>query len=287
MALNFNSFAIIDFESGGLGAGLQPLSIGVVILDARRLTIADNGIFYSLMKPIPPEECPKYGLDPVSPEALAKNKLDPKELENAPTCKKVWGNLINFMKYHNIKGDKWSAPIFTGWNTLFDYQIAQRLIYGHLSEKICLSSKLIPKTSHKEVGEKELAKAYKELKLLREPYGFGGETIFRPFPVIDVAQNAFMLFESLREPEKLNLGAVMEFLGFPTGGTHNALVDCLWTTEIFSRYLRLFRSVAQEVDYNTEGKTTIDIQHYISKILHTDCLHKTSIVEEPLQEAPF
>jgi DNA polymerase III epsilon subunit-like protein len=262
MPISHSKFSIVDYETGGTGPGRQPLSIGIVILDARRLTIADNGTFYSLIRPSDPEDLESNGLDPIDPKALAVNKLDPKDLAAAPTAQAVWENVKNFMKYHNTKADKWNAPIFTGWNTAFDFQITERMIRGHLPNKLMLQSKLIPKKDHKELGEKELAKAYKGIKLMKEPYGFGGETLFRPFPTIDVAQVAFMMFESLREPEKLNLDAVKAFLGFKSEGAHNALVDCLWTAEIWVRYLQMFRQIAPEVDYQTEGNTVLDIQKY-------------------------
>ena len=138
MSVNHNKFAIVDTETGGLGKGRQPLSIGVVILDARRLTVADNGVFYSQICPSTMAECDLNGLDPVDPKALAINKLNIEELLKAPKPKTVWENLINFMKYHNSKGDKWSAPIFTGWNTKFDWDIVDRMIYGHLPSKLTL-----------------------------------------------------------------------------------------------------------------------------------------------------
>lgn len=266
MPLNLTPFSIVDFETGGIGSGRQPLSIGIVILDPRRLTIADNGLFYSQIRPCSSKECEINGLDDIDPKALIVNKLTLEELYEAPTPSAVWANVINFMKYHNIKGDKWSAPIFTGWNTKFDYDIAQRLIGGHLPSKLTLSSKLIPKKDHKEMGDKELAKEYKNLKFMKEPYGFGGDSLFRPFPIIDVAQVAFMMFESLKEPSKLSLDAVKNFLGFEAGEAHNALVDCLWTAEIWVRYLMMIRQIAQEVDYDTGGKTVLDIKTAISTI---------------------
>lgn len=290
MALNFNPYSIVDYETGGTGPGRQPLSIGIAILDARRLTIADNGTFYSLIKPYSDEECEKNGLDPIDPKALAVNKLKMEDLEKAPDPKTVWENVKNFMKYHNTKGDKWSAPIFTGFNTQFDWEITERLISGHLPDRnLMLHSKLIPKKDHKELGEKQLAKAYKDLKLLKEPYKFGGETLFRPFPTIDVAQVAFMMFESLREPHKISLDAIKEFLGFKSTGAHNALIDCLWTAEIWIRYLSMFRQIAHEVDYNTEGKTILDINSYIKDFNFSpqeDLLIETPLLDDN-EEPPF
>lgn len=260
MAVNHNKYAILDYETGGLGVNTQPLSIGIVIIDPRRLRPVDNGLFYSMIRPIPDEECANYGLDPVDPKALAVNKLKMEDLMKAPTAKSVWANVASFMKYHNIKGDKWSAPILTGWNTKYDYAITQRMIHGNLGAHKCVEEKFISKKDQKEMTEKELATAYKQIKLMKDPYGFGGETLFRPFPMIDVGQIAFTLFESLRGPEGLKLDTVKAFLGFDSEGAHNALVDCLWTAEIFIRYMSIMRQVAPEIDYLTGGETVLDFE---------------------------
>ena len=204
------------------------------------------------------------------------------ELLLAPKPKTVWANYCNFMKYHNPKGDKWNAPIFTGWNTKYDFDISQRMIHGHLPSKLIVHSELIPKKDHRITEDKDFVKAYKTLKFLKEPYGFSGETLFRPFPMIDVAQNAFMMFESLREPSKLSLDAVKSFLGFKSEGSHNALVDCLWTAEIFIRYLRMFRAIAPEVDYNTEGKTHLNINSYLKPFNFN--INNDSVIEEVIED---
>ena len=266
MAINFNSYAIVDFETGGIGKNCQPLSIGVVILDGRRLTIKENGTFYSLIKPYDNKECIKYGLDPIDKKALKVNKLTLEELEDAPTPKQVMGNLINFMKYQTAKSDKWNGPIFTGWNTGFDYSITQRLIHGNLAGDVVIPTKLAPKNTYKQLGESGLAKSYKELKPLKEPYKFGGETMFRPFPVIDVGVIAHMMFESLRNPHRGSLDSVKDFLGFKSDGAHNALVDCLFTAEIFVRYMRIIRQIAPEIDYKTENETVLDVHKIIKNM---------------------
>ena len=295
MPINHNKFSVVDFETGGIGEFKQPLSIGIVIIDARRLIIADNGLFYSKIRPCDPDKCEIMGLDPIDPKALAVNKLTLEELSKSPTPKAVWENVINFMKYHNIKGDKWSAPIFTGWNTGFDYSIVNRLISGNIPSKLTLDSKIITKKDQKDMSNDDLAKAYKNLKFMKEPYKFGGETLFRPFPVIDVAQAAFMMFESLRSPEKLSLDAVKAFLGFEEGEDHNALVDCLWTAEIWVRYLNLFPQIAPEVDYETEGKTILNIEAALSTInfapkqstINNSSTSNSPIKDEKLEECPF
>ena len=86
MAINHNKYAIIDFETGSTTRNRQPLSIGIVIIDPRKLCIVDNGIFYSLIKPYLNDDCDKYGLDPIEEKALKINNLTIEELEHAQTA---------------------------------------------------------------------------------------------------------------------------------------------------------------------------------------------------------
>lgn len=260
MALNFCPLAVCDFETGGIEQSRQPLSIGCVILDPRKLTIHDNGIFYSLIRPYEDDDCEKYGVDPVSPDALAKNGLSMEELRKANPPKKVFDDFTSFIKYHNPKGKKWDAPIFSGWNYLFDWEIMQNLSDGLLRGRHTIKDKLPAKTTIKKMADKEV-----EIVGVKEPYGFGPpiESLFRPFPQIEVSQYAFSFFESSREPHLLNLSSVKEHLGFKNEGMHNALVDCLWTAELLARFLRLQRSFSAEVDFKCDGETFLDIPKVI------------------------
>jgi len=263
MSINHNKFAITDFETGGTDGRHQPLSIATVIIDPRRLTIAENGIFYSLIQPCPDDRCEEFGLSPIDPKALATNNLSLDELRNAPSPKKVMGDYINFMKYHNPTGEKWDAPVFCGFNTDFDWEIMTRLMKGNMKSEFAITEKLPSQKALKEKSIEEIKDELKNLKIVKEPYKFGGETIFRPFPKIDVAQIVFMFFENLRALGQMSLSSVKEYFGFPNTGAHNAVIDCLWTAEILIRYLRITRSIAQEIDYNTNGETILPIQTYI------------------------
>lgn len=262
MAINHCKFAVTDFESGGITQNRQPLSIGCVILDPRKLTIEDNGVFYSLIKPYEDEDCVKYGVDPVSPDALAKNGLNMEDLRNANPPKKVFEEFSSFVKYHNPKAKKWDAPIFCGWNYLFDWELMESLCDGLLKGRHTIQNKLPAKTTIKKMVDKEV-----EVIPVKEPYGFGPpiETLFRPFPQIEVSQYAFSFFESSREPHLLNISSVKEHLGFKNEGMHNALVDCLWTAELLARFLRLQRIFASEIDFKTEGETFLDIEGQLKK----------------------
>ena len=262
MAINHNKYAIVDFETGGIGDFRQPLSIGIVILDPRRLEIVDNGLFYSLIRPY--EDHEKYGLDPIDTKALQVNNLTIEELRLAPPPKNVWENVINFMKYHNPKGGEWDAPIFTGWNWPFDYQIVDRLANGNNNGRQILKDKLPTKKVLKEMGDLEKSQYLEKIELVKEPYKFGGQKIFRPAPKIDVMQTFFLATESAREPHRANLSAARARLAFSDEGAHNALVDCLWTAEIFVRFLRRERMVASETEFKTDGNSILGISEKIS-----------------------
>jgi DNA polymerase III epsilon subunit-like protein len=262
MPINHYKYAITDFETGGITKNRQPLSIGCVMLDPRKLTICDNGVFYSLIQPVEDEDCLKFGLDPIDNEALMKNGLTMDELRKAPPIKKVFAEFVEFIKYHNPKAKKWDAPIFTGWNFTFDWEIMENLCDGLLEGRHTILNKLPAKTTIKKIADKEI-----EIFGVKEPWGFGPpiENLFRPFPQIEVSQYAFSLFESTREPHLLNISSVKAHLGFQNQGMHNALVDCLWTAELFARFLRLQRIFASEIDFKTEGETFLDIQAEIDK----------------------
>lgn len=268
MAVNHNKYAIVDFETGGTGEFRQPLSIGIVILDPRRLKILDNGVFYSKIRPSDDHE--KHGLDPIEQKALDVNKLTLEELAEAPPPKVVWNNVINFMKYHNPKGGKWDAPIFTGWNYQFDYQIVNRLIYGNNFGRIVINEKLPSKTSLRNLSGDQIQERFRAISELKEPYKFGGETIFRPAPQIDVMQTFFLATESFREPLRASLDAAKEYLSFHAGEAHNALVDALWTAEIFARFLRIQRQVSLETEFKTNGESVLGIQKFLENFQNSE-----------------
>lgn len=256
--INKNKYVFIDFETTGLGSGAQPISIGAVVIDPRKLTICDNGLFYSLISIIPDDEVEKYGLDKTSEQALAVANLTLDQINEAPPLKIVWNNFCNWIKYHTPTKDKWDAPIF-GSFTNYDQIMANRIQNGHLNGHLVLKEKLLTKAAIKSMSDAELAKAYKQIALLKEPWGFGPDWLFCPNKRVDVAQTCLESFESLREPSSGSLDAIKSFLGFPDQGAHNALVDALWASEIFIRFLNIRRSVSAETDFETNGETILPI----------------------------
>ena len=263
MAINFNKYCICDFETNGLGPGLQPISIGAVMLDPRKLEICDNGTFYSTINIIEDDSVEEYNLDKTEQKALDVNKITMEELRKAPPIKKVWKDFCQWVNFHNPPKTKWDAPIFTGYNTAFDIAITNRIIEGHLGGHVVLKNKLMSKKDQKSLPIEDLAKAYKNLSIVKEPWGFGPNWLFHPSRVIDVMQISHLLFESLREPHSGSLDSLKSFLGFGSDKAHNALIDCLWTAEVLVRYLKIQREVSADTDYETGGETLLPVQMFV------------------------
>lgn len=258
--INTSKFAIVDFETNALDPKYnQPVSIGAVMIDARKLTICEQGTFYSLIKIIPDEEVDKYNLCKTEQKALEVNKLDIKDIMAAPPLKKVWGDFSNWVKFHTTKKDQWEAPIFCGHNKDYDRKISERIQYGHLDGKVTLPSKLLAKTKAVKATDEELAKEYKSLTPYAEPWGFGPDWLFHPSLGLDTMNLAFSLFENSKEPHRMSLSSIKTYLGFQDNGAHNALVDCLYSAEILVRYLRLMRNIYRDTDFITNGESVLGI----------------------------
>lgn len=260
---------MVDFETASLDPSMnQPVSMAAVMIDGRKLSLCNQGIFYSMINIIPDEEVQAYGLNMVEKKALDVNKLTLEEISKSPPLKTVWNNFENWVKFHMPKKDVWEAPIFCGHNCPYDFQIANRVHYGHLGGKIILPEKLINKTNIKKKSEKELAEAYRALTPLKEPWKFGSCAIWHPAITIDTKDLAFTLFENCREPAGLSLTALRSYFGFKEGEAHNALTDTLFSAEILVRYLRLMRKVHLDTDFNVEGETVLPIAQILEDNKH-------------------
>lgn len=264
--INTSKFVIVDFETNALDPKHnQPVSIGAVMIDARKLTICDQGTFYSLIKIIPDNEVEKYNLIKTEEKALEVNKLTIEEIMAAPPLKKVWGDFSNWVKFHTSKKDQWDAPIFCGHNKEYDRTIVNRIMNGHLDNQIVLPEKLINKTKIKKTKVEDLAEAYKNLMPYSEPWKYGPDWLFHPATSLDTKQLSFTLFENCREPNGMSLSSIKSFLGFDDGGAHNALVDCLYSAEILVRYLKLMRNIYRDTDFNTDGESLLSIKSFLPK----------------------
>lgn len=264
--INSSKFLIVDFETSALDPAYnQPVSIGAVMIDPRKLTICDQGTFYSLIKIIPDEEVDKYGLCKLEQKALDVNNLKLEDIMAAPPLKKVWDDFTNWVKFHSPKKDNWENPIFCGHNIAYDKQICDRIINGHLHGNVTLPNKLITKTKVSKMKDDELGQEYRKLAPLIEPWALGPATLFHPALSLDTMSLAFSIFENCRDPQRMSLTSIKTFLGFEDAGAHNALVDCLYSAEILVRYLRLMRSVYRDTDFMTNGESVLEVQQIISE----------------------
>lgn len=261
-----NKYCILDFETTGADPNYaQPVSIGATMLDGRRLTICENGTFYSLVNIVPDEDVDNFNLRPLEQKALDVNKLTLEQVRAAPPLKKVWGDFCDWVKYHNPKNDQWDAPLLCAYNLDYDKTIAKRIQHGHLNGQIVLADKLLGKTKISKSSDEELATAYKSIKQYKEPWKFGPNTLFHPSYNLDIMQITIALFENLKEPHKYNFDLVKEFLGFSNVNSHNALVDSLYGAEVLARYLRLFREISNDIDFNTNNESILNIFNYIKE----------------------
>jgi DNA polymerase III epsilon subunit-like protein len=274
--LNFNKLCVFDFETTGKDPNFaQPCSMAGVMIDPRKLTICDNGIFYSLCNIIPDEEVDKYNLRPVEQKAMQTNKLSLDDIKKAPPLKKVWGDFGDWVNFHNPEKDKWAAPILCGQNVDYDKTIKDRIVGGHLRGEVILPEKLVPKTKLTKLEDDDIRKEYKKLVPFKEPYKFGPDRLFHPIYQLDTIQFSFAFFESCREPHKLGLDIIKDFLGFAPTGAHNALVDALYTAEILIRYLKVIREVSKETDFCTSNTTILPIQSIIDSL--NPCANKQEV----------
>lgn len=221
---------VLDYEtSSRYPHTTQPLQICAVMIDGRRLEIIQNSIFQSYIKPIPDNECEKFGLDKLEQEALEVNKITPKILEDAPSLEVVWSQFTNYVNQYNNKKDKWSAPVLAGYNNnKFDDIITDRICGGHLR--------------------------YVTSKGLKEPYKFGpwdDETnknkLFHPRDNIDIMKLLFYWFENDKDVNSYGLDYMRKKFGMDTSKAHDAVFDVLQSGYLLIKFLKLSRYVHERM----------------------------------------
>lgn len=258
-------FAVIDFETNGLGDGKQPVEFACVIIDGHKLTLKEQGVFSSLCAIIPDDEVDSYGLDKTDVRALAANNLTLEQVNAAPPLKKIWSDFESFMQYHNPSGSMYNNPILVVHNKDFDEPLLDNIKLGLHRGRYILPQKPLAKSKVKAMDEKELRQYIASMSPLKEPWKFSGRKIFHPTFKIDTLQNCFNWFSFQREPQRMNQVAICEFLGLDTSGAHGALFDTLTTAEIMVRMLKIQREVSNDTDFDTKGITHLPILQTINE----------------------
>ena len=196
---------VFDFETSSKSKEkAQILQIGAIAVERNNLRIV--GEFNSLMKP--------ERFDEIEQEALQVNKLTIPQLEAAPETKIVWKQFTDWvMQYNTSKkpNDPWGNPIPCGYNiNNYDLPIASRYCreYGPWDSK------------------------------------WDTQKLFHAIHKIDLMDCLFFWFENNPDLNKLNLVAVLEYMGMDQeaiAGAHDALVDVKNTWAILEKLIRMER----------------------------------------------
>jgi DNA polymerase III epsilon subunit-like protein len=206
-----------DYETGSKNKyKTQPIQIGAVIVDIKKLEIVEDSLFVSSMRPeLDDEVAKKNGLDAVEDEALKINGFTREELVHAPDTKLVWENYLSYLEKYNLKGkngSKWDAPIIGGFNSSnFDDVIDIRMCekYG-------------PKLDE-----------------------WGGWSIYHPMYNFDVFAMVQHLFFSIKLNDRgsLSMDSLRDYFGMDKENAHKADVDVLQTAALMIKILKLYKKL--------------------------------------------
>lgn len=247
--MNRQDIVFFDFETTSINPHTcQPTELAAVCIDGRRLTIREDSIFSSLIKPeFDEEKCSQLNLDPFTDEVSRKTGITSDMLKDAPTLEVVWSQFHTYHKKYNPSGSKWSAPIKAGFNiTNYDNHIVNRICGGHFRHT---------KRQMEFLGK---TKAFQDIKLPRviEPYGFGPwdenrmeETLFAPRDCIDLMSILWMWTENLPEVTSLSMDATRDWLGISKEGAHRAAKDVIDGAKVLIKFLQLTRKISGKTKF--------------------------------------
>lgn len=231
--INYHNLIVFDFETGSRNPyKTQPIQLGAVAIDCRKLTIMPNGAFNSLMRPIfDDDKAREMGVDPLEDEALAVNKLTREQLVDAPLPETVWKNFIFWANQFNRGGGtgEWNKPIPAGYNIInFDLPIVRRLCEQY-----------------------------------KTPYPF------HPIHVKDVMNDIWTLTENVKvnDSNSLSMDAIRKWLGIDETGSHSAIKDVYDTGFLLIKLLKMNRYFFPKIKFKDSfAKENEEIKH-LMKIL--------------------
>lgn len=212
--MNYNDYVVFDLETSGKDTKTaQIVQIGATVIHGRKLTIKTGSEFNLLCKPLYGEEAAKAGLEELSDGAIKVHGKTHEMLADQPPVETVLKAFLSFVKGHNFKGTKWSAPIACGYNIAgYDIPILKR--------------------------------EFEKLKL---------EWPFHPIYYLDMMQQSFVLFENNTDVSSLSAdNLIRNYMGYrdPEGMSgHDALADVVMTAEYAIKYLNMMRSVCAKTKF--------------------------------------
>lgn len=228
MPLNLTPYCVFDMETGSRNPlTTQPTQLAAIMLDPRTLTIKAGGEFNSEIRAIiDDDEATSLGLDPLQEDALKKTNKTREGIDKAPELKIVWENFLNWIKKFNKSNNIFTAPIPVGYNIInFDLPIINRLCTGGFE---CRGIK------KKQVAED------------------GRPNIFNAIRKVDVMDMVYSWTESNPELKSLSMDNLRIYLGFPEESkenAHDALVDVKDTANIFIKFIKYQRAIAQQTEF--------------------------------------
>jgi DNA polymerase III epsilon subunit-like protein len=223
---------LADFETGSkYPHTTQPTQLAAVVIDGRRLEIVSEYSSYINCE-FDESVLKEKQLDAVADEALAVTKITLEQIKSAPPLKVVWGQFCDWVNTHNYKKTRWSAPIIAGYNNNnFDDIIFNRLA--------------------KEFGpwDDEYQK----------------NALFHPIHNIDLMKLVFYWFENNQELNSMSMDTMRGYMGMPSEGAHNAVVDVRQSAEMLIRFLKLARTMVPKVKFKGSFGKVIEKEKKASK----------------------
>ena len=225
--MNLNYYAVVDIETDGIDPEkCNPLQLGAVIVDPRKLEIVKGSEFSSWIQP-PEFHSKDFDYFEEHKDTIAFHCENFKEdknqflarLENAQSEKLVWKDFAEYLKSYYIPGQKkthFSSCILAGYNVLnYDKVILDRMA-----------------AKYKNMGKD------------------GKSNLFNKRMCVDVMHLAYYWHEGSNVLPNYKLDTLREHFPFPEleGQAHEALKDCIDTATYLIRYLKLHRHFAQKVE---------------------------------------
>lgn len=226
--MNRCNFVCYDLETGSRNPyTTQITQIAALAMD-RNLQVL--GTFNSEVCPVfDPEQCKKLKLGLVEDEALKITKKTREQLEKAPQLKVVWESFVEFVSKYNIGNGAFDRPVPVGYNiNNFDSIIINRM---------CVKFGPFDKDEQR-------------------------PKLFHAINSWDVMQDTFRFTESNTSIRSMSLPSERERMGMSKDGAHDALCDVIDCSELFIRYIKLYRNIAQKTKFEGScASRLLDLNH--------------------------
>lgn len=220
--MNFNKICVYDWETDGTNPHeCNPVQLGAVIIDPRKLAYIEGAEFVSDMRPPDIDDAGYFAAHKETIEWHARTQkcsvvdvLD--RWRAAPDQKQVWDTFTKWLsKYHTkqARQSKFSAPIRAGYNIEdFDDIITKRLALKY--------------------GDLEKSGAFK---------------MFHPRDRIDMLRMVWWWFENQMEPTSYTMDTMRQYLEMSSDRAHDALKDTHDEGDMLIQFLKTQRWLTEKL----------------------------------------